>query len=97
MPNERADTADFIPVATWERLTEVCGNNLTKCRLVLVEGRLQIRTYETDGGGRRKVAEVVAGSVEFLDGKPQESVVGISADHAGTIGQDVGWAEEIPF
>nr|WP_236639434.1 single-stranded DNA-binding protein [Pelosinus sp. UFO1] len=41
--------ADFIPVISWEKLGDICGNNLTKGRRVLVEGRLQIQDYEKDG------------------------------------------------
>jgi single-strand DNA-binding protein len=58
---------DFIPIVTWQKLAENCANHLRKGRLVAVEGRLQIRSYEAQDGQRRRVAEVVAGNVEFLD------------------------------
>ena len=35
--------ADFVNIVAWEKLAETCTNNLQKGRLVLVEGRLQIR------------------------------------------------------
>jgi len=38
--------ADFIPVVVWDKLAEICGNNISKGRKVLVEGRLQINNYE---------------------------------------------------
>ena len=38
-----------------------------------VEGRLQIRSYETQEGQKRRVAEVVADNVRFLD-RPGKSV-----------------------
>jgi single-strand DNA-binding protein len=59
--------ADFIPIITWQKLAENCANHLGKGRMVAVEGRLQIRSYETEDGQKRKVAEVVANSVQFLD------------------------------
>lgn len=59
--------ADFIPIVVWQKLAETCANHLSKGRLVAVEGRLQIRNYETQDGQKRKVAEVVANSVQFLD------------------------------
>ena len=62
---------DFVNIVAWEKLAEACTNNLQKGRLVLVEGRLQIRQYEKDGQ-RREVAEVVANNVRFLD-RPRES------------------------
>ncbi|HHY34743.1 MAG TPA: single-stranded DNA-binding protein [Firmicutes bacterium] len=57
---------DFIDIVTWGRLAETCSNYLSKGRLVAVEGRLQIRSYQTQDGQKRKVAEVVADGVHFL-------------------------------
>ncbi|MCK8824549.1 single-stranded DNA-binding protein [Fuchsiella alkaliacetigena] len=58
---------DFIDIVVWRKQAETCANHLGKGRLVAVEGRLQIRSYETDEGQRRRVAEVVANNVKFLD------------------------------
>lgn len=58
---------DFIDCVVWRQLAETVGNHLAKGRLVAVEGRLQIRSYEAQDGTRRRVAEVVAESVQFLD------------------------------
>jgi single-strand DNA-binding protein len=63
--------ADFIPVVAWQKLAETCANHLQKGRLVAVEGRLQIRSYEAQDGQRRRVAEVVAANVQFLDRAPE--------------------------
>lgn len=59
--------ADFIDIVVWRRLAETCSQHLQKGRLVAVHGRLQIRSYETQDGQRRRVAEVVANDVRFLD------------------------------
>ncbi|WP_408955324.1 single-stranded DNA-binding protein [Natroniella sp. ANB-PHB2] len=58
---------DFIDIVVWRKQAEHCANHLNKGRLVAVEGRLQIRSYETDEGQRRRNAEVVANNVQFLD------------------------------
>lgn len=84
--------ADFIPVVAWEKLAETCGNNLTKGQRVLVEGRLQIRSYETNDGQKRRVAEVIAQNIEFLERKqPTED------KEATPFGGQVFPEEEIPF
>ena len=64
-------TADFIPIVVWERLAEVCGNNLIKGSQVLVEGRMQVRSYDAQDGSKRYVTEVVANEVEFMASRPQ--------------------------
>ncbi|HLY23313.1 MAG TPA: single-stranded DNA-binding protein [bacterium] len=58
---------DFIDVVAWRKTAEQVSQYLTKGRMVAVEGRLQIRSYETQDGQKRKVAEVVADGVRFLD------------------------------
>jgi len=59
--------ADFIDVVVWRKQAESVSNHLGKGRLVAVEGRLQVRRYETQEGQRRRVVEVVAETVRFLD------------------------------
>ncbi len=60
---------DFIDIVVWRKQAETVANYLNKGRLVAVDGRLQVRSYETQDGQRRRVWEVVADSVRFLDSK----------------------------
>lgn len=92
--------ADFVPVVVWGKIGESCGNNLTKGMRVLVDGRLQIRSYEAkDGSGKRWVTEVIASTVQFLDrkasSKDQQSHGEPSA--MDSFGSQVPFDEEIPF
>ena len=59
--------ADFIEIVTWRRQAENCANHLGKGRLVAASGRIQMRNYETQDGQKRRVAEVVAHNVQFLE------------------------------
>lgn len=62
--------ADFFDVVVWNKQAEVVCQYMTKGRLVLVQGRLQNRTYEAQDGSRRKATEIVANVVRFFpDGK----------------------------
>ena len=60
---------DFIRIVVWRKQAENCANYLSKGRLAAVEGRLQLRSYEDRDGIKRTIAEVVASSVTFLDGR----------------------------
>lgn len=60
---------DFIDIVAWRKSAELATQHLSKGRLVAVEGRLQIRSYEAQDGTRRKVAEVVTDRIQFLDRK----------------------------
>lgn len=61
--------ADFIPVVIWGKQAETCGNSLTKGQRVLVEGRLQVRSYDAKDGSKRYVSEVIADRFEFIERK----------------------------
>lgn len=93
--------ADFINIVVWGKIAELCGNSLAKGHRALVEGRLQIRSYDGKDGAKRYVTEVVANSVEFLERKGYTPGNG-SASSAQPSPMD-GFAtaefgdEEIPF
>ena len=61
--------ADFINIVTWNKTAELCGNSLLKGQRALVEGRLQIRSYDDKDGNRHWVTEVIADRVEFIERK----------------------------
>jgi len=50
---ERRDETCFITVVVWSKQAETCGEYLAKGRAVLVEGRLQQRSWETPEGQKR--------------------------------------------
>lgn len=59
--------ADFFPVVCWRALAENVGEYMKKGRLVGVEGRMQVRSYEDTSGRRVYVTELIADEVRFLD------------------------------
>ena len=73
--------ADFIPVVIWGKQGETCGNYLTKGQRVLVEGRLQIRSYDGKDGNKRWVTEVIADRFEFIESK--KDFAGAQHNNAG--------------
>jgi single-strand DNA-binding protein len=58
---------DFIRIIVWKKQAENASKYLSKGRLVAVRGRLQIRSYETEDGQKRRAAEVVAQEVQYLE------------------------------
>jgi single-strand DNA-binding protein len=75
---------DFIDVVAWRQQAEFVNSYLTKGRLVMVEGRLQVRQWQTPDGQRRRSTEVVADQVRALD-RPREQTErgeGAVAQHA---------------
>ncbi len=74
-PNGKGEReADFIPVVAWRKLGETVSQYVCKGRLIAVEGRMQVRRYETKGGSHARVAEVIASAVRFLpDGRSKSN------------------------
>lgn len=70
------DTPVFIDVDAWDKLAELCGQYLVKGRAILVEGRLQMDTWEKEGVRHQKL-KVRASTIKFLPqgerlGNPQQ-------------------------
>jgi single-strand DNA-binding protein len=61
------EETDFIDVVAWQQQAEYCANYGSKGRLMMVEGRIQVRSYENQEGQKRKATEVVADDLKFLD------------------------------
>lgn len=65
---EKVEDVCFVDIVALNRLAEVCGEYLAKGRPVLIEGRLQYRSWESENGGKRSKLEVVAQNIQFLGG-----------------------------
>lgn len=93
--------ADFISIVVWGKPAEAVGNNLVKGKRALVEGRLQIRSYDGKDGQKRWVTEVIANSVQFLDySKGSDKPAKSTSKQQGfeSFGKEVPYGgEEIPF
>jgi single-strand DNA-binding protein len=85
--------ADFIDIVAWRQSAEFASQYLTKGRLVAVEGKLQIREYQTQDGQRRKAAEVVADNLKGLD-RPRDAEGGGEAAYGG--GGGGGYERQAP-
>ena len=69
---EMKEETAFVTVVAWGKQAETCSQFLSKGRAIFVEGRLQMRSWETPEGQKRNVLEIRASRVQFL-GKPQLS------------------------
>jgi single-strand DNA-binding protein len=63
------EDVDFFDVSAWRELGETIANYKKKGDPILVEGRLQYRTWEAQDGSKRSKVDVVADNVQFLGGR----------------------------
>lgn len=64
--------ADFFDIVAWRGTAKFICGYFGKGSLVLVEGQLQSRTYQTKNGDNRTVVEIVAENVYFTGERRME-------------------------
>ena len=60
---------DFIDCVAWRQTGEFVSKYFTKGSMIVVSGRLQIRSWTDKDGNKRRTAEVVADNVYFGESK----------------------------
>lgn len=77
------EEVDFFDISAWRELGETIANYKKKGDPVLIEGRLQFRSWEAQDGTKRNKVDIVAENVQFLGGKPEGNGGGASGTSAG--------------
>lgn len=62
---QRQEKAEYHDIVLWQRLAEIAHQFLTKGSLVLIEGRIQTRSWEDSSGNKRFRTEIVAKSLQL--------------------------------
>jgi single-strand DNA-binding protein len=68
--------ADFFDVVAWDRTAEFVCKYFQKGSLIVVDGRLQSRTYQDKNGNNRTAIEIVASNINFAGPKSSGSASG---------------------
>lgn len=85
---------NFFKIIVWGKAGENCSEYLKKGRPVLVEGRLQNGSWETQSGEKRTKTEIVADNVQFLGSRNDVSTENPTSEpYQGESGEDLG----VPF
>ena len=82
------EQTDFVDCVAWGKLAETVATYVTKGRKVAVEGRISVRRFTGQDGQTRKIVEVVAVDVDFMDNAKPEGRTEGAADF-GAFGEDV--------
>ncbi len=84
----RKEETEFHNVVAWGRQAEVISQFLKKGGLILVEGRLQTRSWEGKDGQTRRTTEVVAERVQL---GPKAGATGVAKNEGAETakGQDL--------
>ncbi len=67
---EKREEVTFVDVVLWARLAEIAGEYLKKGRPVLIEGRLQLDTWDDKTSGqKRSKLRVIGETMQLLGGR----------------------------
>lgn len=77
---EQKEEVCFVDIVVFGKQAEHCGQYLSKGNGAVIEGRLNLRQWETEDGQRRSKHEVVAQSVTFL---PKRQSQNVDSDQGG--------------
>lgn len=61
----KQEAAEFHNIVVFGKLADICSQYLSKGRLVLIEGRIQTRSWEGKDGNRRYRTEIVAENMQM--------------------------------
>lgn len=70
---QKVEKTEWHRVVVWGKMAEFYGNNLSKGRLVLVEGKLQTRKWQDQQGQDRYTTEINSFRIQILDSKGQRT------------------------
>ena len=85
---------DFIDCVAWRQTGEFVSKYFTKGRMIVVDGRLEMRDWTDKEGNKRRTAEVVADNCYFGDSKRESD--GGNAFGGNTYGNPYGNAYSAP-
>lgn len=78
---------DFVKCTAWKSVAEFTARYLSRGRMAVVVGSLQIRAWEDKEGNKRRTAEVIAESVYFGDSKRDSDPLDKLADDAAPVSE----------
>ena len=79
--DQNANTADFINCVIWNKQAENLAKYVKQGSLIGVEGRIQTRSYESNGT-TRYITEVLCDNVQFLETKKDGAKAQSSDDNS---------------
>jgi single-strand DNA-binding protein len=71
--NESTERTEWHKIVVWGKQAEFCDRYLDKGRQILIEGRLQTRSWQDKDGNKRSTTEIVAQSIVLIGGRREET------------------------
>ena len=86
---EQQKRTEWHNIVAWNKLAEICGEYLTKGKLVYIEGSIRSRQWEDQAGNKRTAYDIIAREMKMLGSKAD-------SDRAAAAAAAVPSAERAP-
>jgi single-strand DNA-binding protein len=63
---EKQNRTEWHRIKAWNKLAEICGEYLTKGKLVYIEGSIRSHEYQDQSGNKRTAYEIIANQMQML-------------------------------
>jgi single-strand DNA-binding protein len=93
---QKQEESQFHRIVLWQKLAEIASQFLTKGSLVLIEGRIQNRSWDDKNGVKRYTTEIIGETMQMgprTQGGAMESK-GFSAPKKETVDEDIPIIED---
>ncbi len=68
---EKQEHTEWHNIVAWNKLAEICGEYLTKGKLVYIEGTIRSRQWQDQTGNKRTSYEIIANQMQMLGSKAE--------------------------
>jgi single-strand DNA-binding protein len=82
--HEKQEQVEFHNIVAFGKRADICNQYLTKGSLVLIEGRIQTRSWQDQGGGTKYRTEVVVENLQMGPRSGQSGQKGTTKKESGS-------------
>jgi single-strand DNA-binding protein len=80
---EKQNRTEWHNIVAWNKLAEICGEYLTKGKLVYIEGSIRSRQWQDQSGNKRTSYDIIANFMQMLGSKAEsERMASAGTDRA---------------
>jgi single-strand DNA-binding protein len=94
---EKEERTEWHRIVAWRGLAKICGEYLSKGRLVYIEGKIRTRAWEDKDGNKRTTTEIEATEMKMLGGGGEAEKRTKEPDAAYAPPPPAKEEEDIPF
>jgi len=76
---EQKEHTEWHNIVAWNKLAEICGQYLTKGKLVYIEGTIRSRQWEDQAGNKRTAYDIIASRMQMLGARADSERPAVTA------------------